>query len=498
MKKLSLVLSAALLCVAIAAVSPTAASAIGTPPKVTVGLPASGSWAKAVPSFTFSVTGSAVHKSCVLSGPDTYIDEDPCSSPWRPVDSLPDGTYTYTVLADNIDGTDSGSTSFKLDRTAPTLSFTSAVTEGYVGNAQSAAVGGVYADANIDTVTCRLDSNGATPCGNAGNFLAQYNNFGEGVHKILVVATDKAGNSNSIQRNFTIDRTAPSASILLVGGGSETKDNTPAFLVSGSDAGGAVTKRCRIENQIDWVACNADSWVVTDGVADGEITAWIEVEDRAGNHGYATYLFTLDSTMPNVTYSGFAADKTTNTSPELEFWVDDPHEGSARCGFDPADWSALAGCTEGAGHVPAAALTLGSHSFWIEATDTFGNSSSTVYTFEVVSPAQETPGPSGGTGDPVATPVLTVKTASSKVKKGKFTLTVTVTATNLAVCQSSDVRIAPKVKKAKTLVVRSLAKSKGGVCVATAKVKLPAKLKKKKATITGAQGGASKTLTIKL
>lgn len=495
MQKLSFTLLAVLVAV-LALAAP--AGAIGQAPKVTVGLPANGSWAKTVPSFTFSVTGTAVQKTCVLSGPDTYIDEDPCSSPWRPVDVLPDGTYTYTVLAENADGTDSGSTSFQLDSTTPTLSFTSAVTEGYLGNAQSVAAGGVYADANIDTVTCRLDNNAATPCGNAGKFLAQYSGFGEGAHKIVIVATDKAGNSNSIQRNFSIDRTAPSASILLVGGGSETKDNTPAFLVSGADTNGPVTKRCRIENQIDWVACSADSWVVTDGVADGEITAWIEVEDRAGNHGYSSYLFTLDSTMPNVTYSGFAGDKTVDTTPELEFWVDDPHEGSARCGFDPADWSALADCTEGAGHTPASALTLGTHSFWIEASDSFGNSSSTVYTFEVVSPAQGTPGPTGGAGDPAATPALSLRAASSKVKKGKFTLTITVTATNFAACGDADIRIAPKVKKVKAVSLRSRAKVTGGACVATAKVKLPAKLKKKKATITGAQGGASKTLSIKL
>lgn len=500
MKRLSLILSAALCAVAIAAVSPTAASAFGVPPKVTVGLPANGSWAKAVPSFTFSVTGTAVQKTCILSGPDTYIDQDPCSSPFRPVDTLPDGTYTYTVMAENTDGTDSGSTSFKLDRTAPTISIQSGVTEGSYGNASVAGFHGIYSDANIDTVTCRLDSGAETACGSAGAFTITYNSFGEGAHKFIAVATDKAGNVGYVERNFTIDRTAPTASIVLVGGAGETKDNTPAFLLSGSDTSGPVTKRCRIENQIDWLDCNADTWIASDGVADGLVTAWVEVRDRAGNNAYASYAFTVDSTMPVITVNGFANNVTTEHFPTISFSHSDLNKGDAKCGFDPADWEYLATCAEGA-HSSDVRLGVGTHQFWVSATDTLGNVASAVYAFEIV---EQLPPPTGGQdggqgggpGPIVAT--VAVKTKSGKVKRGKFTLKITVTTTNAKACERTSIVIAPKVKKAKQVRIKSVSKLKNGVCVATASVKLPAKFKQKKANVTASHGTATSKQTVKL
>ncbi|MFT4049143.1 MAG: hypothetical protein QM648_04805 [Solirubrobacterales bacterium] len=195
---------------------------------------------------------------------------------------------------------------------------------------------------------------------------------------------------------------------------------------------------------------------------------------------------------------GFENNRTTDGSAPVEFWVDDVHEGVAQCGFDASDWSDLADCSEGV-HAPQVTLAPGTHTFWITATDTFGNLASTVYTYDVVVPASTdtgSGGPSGGAGS--VSPSVSLKTKSSKVKKGKFTLTITVAATNVAECRTAAIAITPKVKKAKTIKLSKAATVKNGVCVATVKAKLSGKLKKKRATVVITQAGVTKKVTLTL
>lgn len=326
---------------------------------------------------------------------------------------------------------------------------------------------------------------------------------GGGEHTYWFAATDKAGNIGYASRTATLDRTPPSASIAGSGFTSETRDNTPAFLVGATDAFSSVAQRtCSIDGVGTWQACDGSAWLPADALADGTYTARIDAVDAAGNHGTASTAFTIDATLPLITYGGFTGDRTTEATPGIEFWASDAHSVTTRCAYDPAGWDALADCAQGSGHAPAAPLALGQHQFWITATDSFGNVASAIYSFEVVEPTKPGDGQSGGNGQTGGqtggAPAVTVKAASSKVRRGKFTLTVTVTATNLAACANAAVSVAPKVKKVKPLSARPAAKSSAGACVAVAKFKLAAKLKGKKAAITGAQGGASKRLTVKL
>lgn len=473
------------------------AGAVGVAPTVSVSSPAANGFYNSVPALSFTVTGTGVSKACTLDGPGVSEYEEPCTSPYKPLDPLADGSYSYVVSAENSSGSDAKSVSFTIDRTAPSLMMLSGVTDGIIANAQTASYKLSYSDANLASVTCKSDDNAPSACGSGGIVQISYSPLADGQHTFTFTATDKAGNSTTLTRTLTIDTVKPTATINLVGGGAESKDNTPAFQTSGSDANGPVTKQCRIEDQLDWTPCAGDTWVVADGVADGLIIAWVAVSDRAGNTSYASYSFTLDSTMPSITYGGFAGDRTTTTTPDIEFWIEDAHEASAKCAYDAGGWDELSACDAGSGHAPAAPLVLGAHTFWISVVDSFGNVGSTIYTFDVVAPQvdQDGQGTGGQGGGAVA---VAVKATSSKVKRGKFTLTLKVTAANAASCGEARVVVTPKLKKSKPLKARKVARASGGKCVATIKLTLKASLKAKRATVAATHGDDAGKLTIRL
>ncbi|MFT4049142.1 MAG: Ig-like domain-containing protein [Solirubrobacterales bacterium] len=292
MNKFSLTLIALL--AALATLGAASASAAPGAATVTVNGPAANGYFSTVPSLTFTTGGQPTERSCVLTGPGAFESEDGCTSPFKPLSSLPDGAYTYSVNVSNDNGGDTGTRNFNIDHTAPQLTMLSGVSDGTVGNSRTASYKLSYSDANLASVTCKSDSNTPNPCGSGGIIEITYDMINDGTHTYTFTAADKAGNVSTVVRTLTVDTIKPSAGIAVVGGGSESRDNTPAFQTSGSDASGAVTKQCSIEGQIDWTACNNDTWVVNDGVADGFITAWVAVSDKAGNTAFASYSFTLD------------------------------------------------------------------------------------------------------------------------------------------------------------------------------------------------------------
>lgn len=482
--------------VALLAIGPASAAAAPPDIGVKIGLPSANSWAKTLPSLTFTTKGAGLSKTCSLTGPgDYFVTEEFCSSPWRPGEVTVDGDYIYAVNVEDGDGnTAVDSVSFHVDQTAPSLSFTSAPPEGLFTNATTTGFKAAYSDPNIYSVVCRFDNVAESFCGNGTDAIANYSDFGSGEHSMSVTATDKSGNQSYIVRHFTVDRTPPSAAIVLVGGSTQTKDNTPAFVIGGDDDNGPTTKKCRIENQIDWVACNNSTWVTPDAIADGLVTAWIQVTDRAGNNSYQSYVFVLDATIPAIAITPLEGDRTTNTTPSISFSVDDVHFSSAHCGFDPTGWDQLTTCDRWTPQQPAAPLAPGTHQLWIAAEDEFGNLASSIYTFDVVA---TTPPPVGGGaggggagsgGDQgSAAPKVTVKLKAGKVKRGKFAVKAAVTVTpkaGVSCAGKATLKVAPKVKKARPATLRVTLKQKGASCVGTAKTKFSSSLKRKKADVS--------------
>ncbi|MGH2958806.1 MAG: Ig-like domain-containing protein, partial [Solirubrobacterales bacterium] len=227
------------LAVVVAALCTFATSALAAEPtvSVTISAPANNAYSAATPNLVFSTTGTGLLKTCSVVGPGVEVIDELCSSNWNP-GTLPDGSYTYTVTVEKVSdgGSASASRNFKIDKTAPAITIGGTPAAG-VSNSASIALTATVSDANPAYLNCRVDDDLWGECG--GTITNGTFNLADalvGGHSYQFTATDKAGNMSVAARSITIDRAAPVVSISSTGWGTETKDNTPAFLVSATDA----------------------------------------------------------------------------------------------------------------------------------------------------------------------------------------------------------------------------------------------------------------------
>lgn len=134
---------------------------------------------------------------------------------------LADGEHRFSAQVSDFDGNTSNEVSiiFTVDTVAPTLNITSP-TEGIATANTSVTVAGTTNDATSSpvTLTMALDSGSAQAVTVAtnGSFTKTFTGLAHGSHKIVIVATDAAGKTTTITRNFTIDTSAPVISKITI------------------------------------------------------------------------------------------------------------------------------------------------------------------------------------------------------------------------------------------------------------------------------------------
>ena len=115
-----------------------------------------------------------------------------------------DGSYTYTVVAtDNVGNVASGSRTFIVDRTAPTVSFTDGPFDGAVVGPGDITISFDYSDATPLTVECSVDGGAYGPCSTAHS--QTFGSVAPGsLHQLHLRVTDSAGNAKEIVRHFSV------------------------------------------------------------------------------------------------------------------------------------------------------------------------------------------------------------------------------------------------------------------------------------------------------
>ena len=127
----------------------------------------------------------------------------------------------------------------------------------------------------------------------------------DGTKTLTIEITDKAGNVGVSNYSFILDNTAPTGSVIA---NQYYNTSTVTVNVAGSDTGGAGMeyKRVWLDNTepSNWSVYN-DSQTLTN-VAEGQHTAHVQFEDRAGNRSttYDSSSFIVDTTAPTGTITG--------------------------------------------------------------------------------------------------------------------------------------------------------------------------------------------------
>jgi putative glycosyl hydrolase len=229
------------------------------------------------------------------------------------------------------------------------------------------------------TFACHFDRALFHPCGSPVIAAVP---LSDGPHTFYVKAIDAPGNESAVvSRSFTVDTNPPAAPQIT-----DTDPNSPAnhniprikgVAPSGTTVRLYKTAGCTGAPLVSGTAAQFASPGLGVSVVDNSITVFrASARDAAGNISTcsAARTYVEDSTPPQTTITGGPADSSTDRTPTFTF--SSTESGSTfKCRFDSDPFTACSG--PGASHTPSTALSLGSHSFEVQATDAAGNADPT-------------------------------------------------------------------------------------------------------------------------
>lgn len=215
-------------------------------------------------------------------------------------------------------------------------------------------------------VECELDAAGFAAC-ESTTAQSYAGPLADGSHTFTVRVTDAASHTAADSRTWTIDATAPTATITS-SPSDPSKASTAVFSFTGDDGTGSGV--ASFECQVDaggFAACaSGDSF---GPLADGAHTFQVQALDKAGNKSTpASFTWTVDTTLPTATITGTPA---AFTLPTGQFAFEGSDAGSGVASFEcQLDGAGFAACTSPASFGP---LADGSHTFEVRAIDKAGN-----------------------------------------------------------------------------------------------------------------------------
>ncbi|MEZ5350772.1 MAG: Ig-like domain repeat protein [Microthrixaceae bacterium] len=338
--------------------------------------------------FTFSSDVGGAIFECSLDGADWGS----CDATSTFVD-LTDDTHALRVRATAGGLTDPTPAAFSwtVDTTTPVLELTSAPSG---TTTPEDSIFEFTVDDDDATTSCRLDSNDEDdwlPCDSG--FVPT---VGDGEHTLEIRAVDPAGNVSNVESStWNVDATHPVVAITSGPSGAiNVRDVEYGFTVD--DDGDAVTVQCRLHS-LDTASItlieDCTSPVDFEDLEDGRYTFDVIATDEAGLEGSASRDFAVDATGPTVEITDGPSGSTTSTDGTIRFTVDDP-DANLECVFDSDPWTPCAPDED----LTLSALTEGTHTFEVVATDALGNASSdqVTWTVDTIAPTVTiTSGPDG-------------------------------------------------------------------------------------------------------
>ncbi len=201
-----------------------------------------------------------------------------------------EGDHALVVTAvDAASNTATAEVAFALDRTAPALQV-AGVTDGERRNSPALIVFSAT-DAHPDTVSATVDgvpfSSGATVTG-------------EGAHRLIVTAIDKAGNRAGDSRGFTIDSTPPLVTLSAPRAGLVTRQASLVVVASVAEEGPLA--QVTLSGQAMTQAPDG-TWQGPAALVEGDNFVEVVAVDAAGNTGRGSVHVRLDTAPPSLNVS---------------------------------------------------------------------------------------------------------------------------------------------------------------------------------------------------
>ena len=188
-------------------------------------------------SFTSTVGLGAV--SATIAGNSAAIATTSATSTatYQLVSGDTEGTIVFSLSYASMGGTSgfitsttTDSTSVLFDKTVPVLTIDSGPAEGGYASTTSPSFSFTATDIYLSETSCAWDGAATSTCTSPiASILA------DGTHTFAVVASDSAGNSTTLMRNFTLDTAAPAlAEVAVI---ATSTDTTPEYSFTSAEAG---------------------------------------------------------------------------------------------------------------------------------------------------------------------------------------------------------------------------------------------------------------------
>jgi hypothetical protein len=269
--------------------------------------------------------------------------------------SLPQGGNQVVAQIQNLAGTQaSASTSFNVDTTPPTISFSSPLANSY----QASSTVGLtvqYADdqaLDITKLKVTVDGNTVSTTNTATSATATATNLSNAAHTLVATIKDLAGNVGTVQITFYVDTTVPSVTVSNPAPNAIVSTHTPQVSVAYADVGGVNTSTLKVlVNGVDRTGLFSIGPSIATAqlsgaasLADGSNTITAQISNNAGTVGSATSTFVVDTTPPTLSFQAPAAKINSNT-PTVTISYSDAGSGvnpfSLTLSVDGADVSSL-------------------------------------------------------------------------------------------------------------------------------------------------------------
>ncbi len=311
------------------------------------------------------------------------------------VSGMGEGRHTMDIMAtDRANNSAVRSVNLTVDTVSPVLDILSP-SDGVLTNTTSVTVTWTGSDATTGIAGYRysIDGGAWSPMSMAlrGSFIG----LADGVHTVLVRATDNAGNSVTVQVRFTVDTVPPVLVISAPGRGWISNLSSVAVIWSANDhTTGVLGYQYRIDGSA-WSPISNRTERVFDGLADGTHSVEVRSWDNSGNDAEASMNFVVDTVAPAVRITSPASGAFVNGT-RLVWTGTDATSGirGYQYRLDGGVWSPVLTST---GH-SFAGLADGEHIVEIRTIDNASNSATTSVRFvlDTVRPAAVMLAPDGG------------------------------------------------------------------------------------------------------
>ena len=331
------------------------------------------------------------------------------------------GTNTIDIRAtDTAGNTFVKTVVINRDNVAPSISISLPASNPFYTTAASIGMSGTSSDnTGVNLVDYQVNGGAFTAASGTTSWTISAVSLVAGSNTVNVRATDLAGNTMIASTTIIRDNTPPTVSITTNGGANFATNTTPLALAGTSSDNFVVSSVTWTNNGGgSTAATGTTSWTASVPLASGNNAIVVTATDAAGNTATASITVTLDQVAPTVTITAptSAATYYTATTPLTTLAgtaSDNVLVANVQYRVNGGAFTATGG-TVSSWNVPSIALSAGSNTVDVKATDTAGNTFTKTLTvvLDTSAPSAAITSPASNPAYVTSSPVAMAGTAS--------------------------------------------------------------------------------------